>query len=99
MISSPRCRKDMIRLSEIAVPASRGGQKQLIAVARAFLKDAPILILDEATSSLDPESSSMVIKAAADLMKSRSTLIITHREDIASMADSVVSLGGPTPSD
>jgi ABC-type multidrug transport system fused ATPase/permease subunit len=76
-----------------------GGQKQLIAVARAFLKDAPILILDEATSSLDPESSSMVIKAAADLMKSRSTLIITHREDIASMADSVVSLGGPTPSD
>ena len=85
-------------MSEIAVPASRG-QKQLIAVARAFLKDAPILILDEATSSLDPESSSMVIKAAADLMKSRSTLIITHREDIASMADSVVSLGGPTPSD
>lgn len=69
-----------------------GGQKQLIAIARAFLKNAPILILDEATSSLDPVSSSMVIKAASDLMKSRSTLIITHRMDIASMADLVVSL-------
>ena len=69
-----------------------GGQKQLIAIARAFLKNAPILILDEATSSLDPESSSMVIKAASDLMKARSTLIITHRMDIASMADLVVSL-------
>lgn len=69
-----------------------GGQKQQIALARAFLKDAPILILDEATASLDPKTSSSIMDVISELMRSRSTLLITHDEKIADMADSVVKL-------
>ncbi len=56
-----------------------GGQKQRLAIARAFLKDAPILILDEATSSLDAESVQTVQTALAELVKGRTTLLIAHR--------------------
>ena len=69
-----------------------GGQKQQIALARAFLKDAPILILDEATASLDPETAASIMAVITELMRSRSTMLITHDEKVAAMADSIVKL-------
>ena len=56
-----------------------GGQRQRIAIARAFLRDPKILMLDEATASLDSESEAMVQKALTSLMKNRMTLVIAHR--------------------
>lgn len=69
-----------------------GGQKQQIALARAFLKDAPILIMDEATASLDPKTSASIMGVITELMRSRSTLLITHDEKVADMADLIVEL-------
>ena len=56
-----------------------GGQRQRIAIARAMLKNAPILILDEATSALDSESEHFVQDAFANLMSTRTTLVVAHR--------------------
>jgi subfamily B ATP-binding cassette protein MsbA len=56
-----------------------GGERQRLAIARALLKNAPILILDEATSSLDAESESLVQVALANLMQNRTVLVIAHR--------------------
>jgi len=56
-----------------------GGEKQRLAIARAILKDAPILILDEATSALDAESESLVQIALANLMQGRTVMVIAHR--------------------
>ena len=67
-----------------------GGQKQRLAIARALLKDAPILILDEATSALDTESETYIQEALAGFCKDRTTLIIAHRLSTIETADRVV---------
>ena len=67
-----------------------GGQKQRIAIARAFLKNAPIVILDEATSALDNKSEAVVQKAIENLMKDRTVIVIAHRLSTVRHADKIV---------
>jgi ATP-binding cassette, subfamily B, bacterial MsbA len=76
-----------------------GGERQRIAIARAILKNAPILILDEATSALDSESESLVQLALQDLMSGRTVFVIAHRLSTVRRADRIVVLENGTISD
>ena len=69
-----------------------GGQRQRIAIARAFLRDAPILLMDEATSSLDSESESKVQHAMDKLAKGRTTIVVAHRLSTVRKADKIIVL-------
>jgi len=69
-----------------------GGQRQRLAIARAFVKDAPVLILDEPTSALDADNERAILEALARLMKGRTTLIIAHRLSTIREADRIVVL-------
>ncbi|TAM81859.1 MAG: ABC transporter ATP-binding protein [Acidobacteria bacterium] len=76
-----------------------GGQRQRLAIARALLKNAPILILDEATSELDTESEALVQKALGNLMAGRTVLVIAHRLSTVRRADRIVVLDRGTISE
>lgn len=67
-----------------------GGQRQRIAIARAVLKNSPVLILDEATSALDTESESLVQRALSNLMEGRTSIVIAHRLSTVRLADKIV---------
>ena len=79
------------RVGERGVKLS-GGQRQRIAIARVFLKDPAVVVLDEATSSLDTESERLIEEAMVELLRGRSTLIIAHRLSTVRRADRVVVL-------
>ena len=71
-----------------------GGERQRISIARAFLKDAPIILLDEATASLDVENETMIQSALSRLIKDKTVLIIAHRMRTVAGADKIVVLSG-----
>ena len=77
------------QLDENAVNLS-GGEKQRLAIARAFLKDAPVLILDEPTSNLDPESEQLISDTMERIIENRSTLVIAHRLNTVRRADNIL---------
>ena len=76
-----------------------GGERQRIAIARALLKNAPILILDEATSALDSESEALVQSALQNLMSGRTVFVIAHRLSTVRRADRIVVLENGTIAD
>ena len=78
----------------VAFVGPSGGERQRISIARAFLKDAPIILLDEATASLDVENETAIQEALSRLIKNKTVLIIAHRMRTVAGADQVVVLSG-----
>jgi len=70
------------------------GERRRIALARAFLRDAPVVVLDEPTADLDPESAALVAEAIDVLRKGRTVLLVAHRLELAARADRIVRLEG-----
>ncbi|MCK4586267.1 MAG: ATP-binding cassette domain-containing protein, partial [Gammaproteobacteria bacterium] len=70
-----------------------GGQKQRLAISQAFLRDAPILILDEASSALDSEAEQVIVSAIDELRADRTTLMIAHRYSSLRNADRIIYFG------
>ncbi|MER5933288.1 thiol reductant ABC exporter subunit CydD [Streptomyces sp. NPDC002054] len=68
------------------------GQRQRIALARAFLKDAPVLLLDEPTAHLDPESEAAVTRATVELMRGRTAIVVAHRTSLLPHADRIITV-------
>jgi ATP-binding cassette subfamily B protein len=79
-------------VGEQGVPLSEG-EKQRLTIARAILRDSPILILDEPTSALDPETEGLIMEALEQLQRGRTTFIIAHRLSTVRTADLIVVLG------
>ena len=71
-----------------------GGERQRIAIARAMLKDAPIVVLDEATAYIDPENEALVQRAVGQLVAGRTVLVIAHRLSTITGADQIVVVNG-----
>lgn len=71
-----------------------GGERQRISIARALLKDAPIILLDEATASLDVENETLIQKALSRLLRNKTVLVIAHRMRTVAGADHIVALDG-----
>jgi ABC-type multidrug transport system fused ATPase/permease subunit len=69
-----------------------GGERQRLAIARAIIKDAPILILDEATANLDVETERDVLAALAPFMAGRTTLVVSHRASVAAATDRTLAM-------
>lgn len=80
-------------LTEAAENVS-GGQRQRIAIARAFYQDAPVVLFDEATSSLDPITESQILETMQDLMRGRTVVMVAHRESAISSCDRVIRFEG-----
>ena len=76
--------------------ALSGGQKQRISIARALLKDAPIVILDEATASVDPENEALIQNAIAELTRDKTVVVIAHRLATIEAADQIFVVEGGT---
>jgi ABC-type transport system involved in cytochrome bd biosynthesis fused ATPase/permease subunit len=70
------------------------GEVRRVALARAFLRDAPLAVLDEPTADLDPKSAELVARAVERLLADRTVLLVTHRPDLEALADRVVRLAG-----
>ena len=81
------CRTDTTRKSASGACVFRGGQKQRISIARAFLANPTILLLDEPTSSVEPDSEAAIIAALDRLMQNRTTVLTSHRPSLINQAD------------
>ena len=69
-----------------------GGERQRLSIARAFLKDAPIILLDEATASLDPENEVLIQEGISELIKGKTVIVIAHRLRTVADADKIIVL-------